>query len=123
VAAAHGATALADEIRLDELFEPFVLSPELALVDADLAAWARSLPNPPLSARSASATTPRPKITPGLANSARSRLMEGALADEVLSLIEPPRRLRRRVSLVASSSAAGAVALFVAQLVLTRGSV
>jgi hypothetical protein len=97
------------------------MSPELALVDPDLAAWARSLPEPSTVQVVSPKAPAVPNVTPAAATRARSRLMEGALADDAFALIEPPRRLRRRVSLVTTSSAAAAVAMLVAQLVLARG--
>jgi hypothetical protein len=111
-----------------------ILSPELALVDPELAAEARAYladPARPLSSRDFERESP-PVVVPAVEATplpedtimeARRRLMERGLDAEVLeSLLPSGKRFRRRATLIPATAAATAVGLFVLQLYLNQGS-
>jgi hypothetical protein len=136
-------------VTTSELFDAF--SPELVLVDSDLAARARALlpdPNdgrePPPSVptgsgdaltRPAQAKSQKPRVFPisfpdngsvleaGAASDALQRLMENAVDSEVHgSQVSSQRHSWRFATLVPTSSAAVATSLLVLQLYLSAGS-
>ena len=109
------------------------LSPELVLVDPELAADAReSLTDPAGSLRPHDAERePQPVVARGVETTppedtimeARERLMERGLDSEVLgSLVPSEKHFRRRATLIPATAAATAVGLFVLQLYLNQGS-
>jgi hypothetical protein len=113
--------------------QPEVLSPELVLVDPQLAAHVHAVHADHDDAVShvEEATPadrePMPVSRPGDSGddataAARERLMERALDSEVLgSLVPPGRRFRRRATLIPATAAAVAVALLVVQLSVNQG--
>jgi hypothetical protein len=112
---------------------PDLVSPELVLVDPQLAAYTRALHADPAGAFShvedplPSGREPPPVSVPGDAGvdasaEARERLMEGALDSEVLGSLAPSREhFRRRARLIPATAAATSVTLLVLQLYLSHG--
>jgi hypothetical protein len=115
------------------------VSPELVLVDPRLAASARALlPDPAETlARPDRSARVRRRVFPvsfpddGLSSfeadatsaEARERLMDGAVDSEVMGSLAPSgRHFRRPTTLIPTSSAASAVALFVLQLYMGHGA-
>jgi hypothetical protein len=111
------------------------VSPELVLIDPELAADARERLGDPAETRSAvrqpsearraapaaSLAVPPPPPDDTSAE-ARQRLMERGLDSEVLgSLVPSGKHFRRRALFIPAASAATAVALFVVQLYLNQG--
>jgi hypothetical protein len=111
----------APETELLEI-EAVELSPEVMLVDPDLAVTAREL-------RARHEATPEwPRPAPAVSRpdhrvlEARQRLLDAGIASDVLGSVVPDgRHLRRRATLVPALSAATSVALFVVQLYLGQG--
>jgi hypothetical protein len=98
--------------------DPGALSPELALVDPELAQWGRAL----LTAFSETSSDAPARSSKDVDLGARLRLMQAAVADEVYAaLVPPPRAARRRIALVPTLAAWNGVILFVVQLQLNAG--
>lgn len=112
---------------------PDLVSPELVLVDPQLAAYSRALLTVPADALSRlyeplhPRREPLPVSVPGDAGvdasaEARERPMEGAFDSEVLGSLMPSRKhFRRRASLIPATAAATSVTLLVIQLYLSHG--
>jgi hypothetical protein len=112
---------------------PDLVSPELVLVDPQLAAYTRALLAVPTDALSRleqplpPVREPLPVSVPGDAGGdasveARKRLMEGALDSEALGSVPRSREhFRRRARLIPAIAAATSVALLVLQLNLGDG--
>jgi hypothetical protein len=100
--------------------DPDALSPELALVDPELAQRGRAL----LPSFSVASSGVRTRSSEDVDLGARLRLMQAAVADEVYAaLVPPPRVARQRIALVPTLTAWNAVILFVVQLQLNAGHV
>jgi len=112
------------------------VSPELVLVDPELAADAReflgddaavrSLVRQPSEERRAAAPAPvavPPRPPDDTSEEARQRLMERGLDSEVLgSLVPSEKQFRRRALFIPAAAAATVVGLFVVQLFLNHGT-
>jgi hypothetical protein len=111
-----------------------LVSPELVLVDPDLAVPARALLSDAVIAgvSEPARLMPRPRVTvpsrdpstfgeeSAATGDARRRLMDNAVVSESLGGLAPVR-FRRRVTLIPSSSAASSVGILVLQLFLGHG--
>jgi hypothetical protein len=103
------------------------LSPELVLVDAELAKLARSLlperahgEQPPVTGAGESRAAAVDELRPGAEvalKRARQRLLDGAVMSEILA----ESQCRRRITVIPTASAAVAVVLLVTQLYLNQG--
>ena len=109
-----------------------LLSPELVLVDAELAGDRRvPLPAPPDASSSLWEPAPYRERPPesdsaeadeDAIGEARTRLVEAGIASDVLgSLVRARKGFRRRATLIPASAAATSVALLVLQLYLEHG--